>query len=140
MVKQEKYKDLVAKDCEILDLYRSKVVVKISEKENLIAKKIGKLKKGDRVNIFKMQTVNKVEEILIYISPVYYMILGFIFGFLFSNDLFHYLLVLGMTILGFAQLFILKFVVQKLPLSFYVSVNKETKIVQNNQHSVVQNN
>lgn len=132
-IKREKYKDLVAESCEVLDLYKNKAIVNVSDKENLIAKRIGRIKKGDKVNLFKMQTINRIDEILIYISPVYYMILGFIFGFLFNHDLYHYLLILGLTLIGFIQFFVLKYLIKKMPLYYYVAINKDIQVVQNDQ-------
>lgn len=122
-LKREKLGDLVANKCEVLELYKNKVIVKVADKESLIAKKIGNIKKGDKVNIFKKNLLSRTEEFFIYVSPVYYMILGFIFGFLLSNDLFHYLLILGATVLGFVQLFILKhFLIEKASSTIYVAV------------------
>lgn len=122
-LKREKLGDLVANKCEVLELYKNKVIVKVADKESLIAKKNGNIKKGDKVNIFKKNLLSRTEEFFIYVSPVYYMILGFIFGFLLSNDLFHYLLILGATVLGFVQLFILKhFLIEKAPSTIYVAV------------------
>ena len=121
--KKNKYKDLYASNCEVLDLYKNKAIVKISEKENLIAKKIGNVKKGDKVAIFVKPDLRRIEEILIYISPAYYLLLGLIFGFLFHNDLYHYILIVGMTLIGFIQLFALKFIIKKAPETFYVAIN-----------------
>ncbi|MDD4110753.1 MAG: SoxR reducing system RseC family protein [Clostridia bacterium] len=121
-IKKEKYNELIADNCEVLDLYKNKVVVKISKKEKLIAKKIGILKKGDKVKVYKKPALSKIEQIFIYISPVYYLILGFVFGFLFNNDLFHYLFILGATVLGFIQLFILKYFTEKAPSTVYVAI------------------
>jgi positive regulator of sigma E activity len=123
--KKNKYKDLYAENCEVLDLYRNKAVVKLSEKENLIVKKIGNIKKGDKVEVFVKPTLSRVEEILIYISPAYYLFLGLVFGFLLGNDLYHYLLILGMTLLGFVQLFALRLLIKKVPETSYVAINKE---------------
>lgn len=117
-----KYKNLYAKDCEVLEIYRNKVIVKVSENKNLIAKKIGSIKRGEKVNLFKIPVINKFVEIFIYLSPIYYLFLGFIFGFLFYNQTYHYLLILGMSILGFIQLFVLKYIIKKLPSNFYIAV------------------
>ena len=123
--KKEKFSDLVVSNCEVLELYKNKVIVKVANKENLIAKKIGNIKKGDMVNIFKKPVLTRTEEFFVYVSPVYYLILGFIFGFFFNNDLFHYLLILGATVLGFIQLFILKhFIIEKAPSIVYVAIKK----------------
>lgn len=125
MSRKEKYKDLFAKDCEVLETYRNKAIVKVSENENLIAKKIGSIKKGETVNLFKMQSVTKFIEVFIYLSPIYYLFLGFVFGFLFYNQNYHYLLMLGMSVLGFVQLFILRYMANKIPPNFYVAVKNE---------------
>lgn len=121
-MRKEKYENLYASDCEVVELYRNKAVIKISEKENLIAKKIGKVKKGDKVKIYKKEIIGRFEEILIYISPLYYLFLGFVFGFLFYNDLYHYLLILGMTVIGFAQLFGLRTLFRKATPVAYIAV------------------
>ena len=129
MKRKEKYKDLFAEDCEVVEIYRNKAVVKISETKNLITKKIGDIKKGDRVNLFKLKTLTRFTEVFIYLSPLYYLFLGFMFGFLFYNHNYHYLLMLGMSILGFVQLFVLRHITNKLPSSYYVSVkNKKEKV------------
>ncbi len=124
-LKEDKYKDLYASKCEVLNTYKNKAVVKVSESENLIAKKIGQINSGDKVNVFKMPILAKSDEIFIYLSPLYYLFLGFVFGFLLKNDLFHYLLILGLSILGIIQLLVIRNIYQKLPGTKYVAVREK---------------
>lgn len=129
------YKDLYAKNCEILEVLRNKVVVKISSDETLIARKIGNLKRGDKVNIYEAPFLDRMDEVLIYSSPLYYLFLGIVFGFLFPVDTYstyHFLLIIGLTFLGFIQLFVIRNILKKQPKTKFIALD-ENIILKENQ-------
>lgn len=127
MAKNDKEKDeLYAKNCEVLEIFRDKAVIKVSEDDTLIARRIGKIKKGDKVDVYKRPILDKVDEVLIYLSPLYYLFLGIVFGFLLPSNIYatyHYLFVLSLTILGFAQLFIIKNYLKKRPNAKFIALD-----------------
>ncbi len=122
--------ELVEKDCRILDVYRNKVIVNCSTGK-LITERLEEVKKGDIVEVYKIPFLGKITEILIYLSPLYYLLIGFGLGFLFGNDLYHYLLTVGAMILGIVQMIICKFWLNKSPKYKYVArkqkINKGEK-------------
>lgn len=131
--KKKKYDNIFVENCEVLEVYKRKAIIKVAEKENLIVKQIGKLKKGDKVNVYSQATVSRIEEIFVYLSPIYYVIIGIIFGLLFNNDLYHYLLILGLSFMGFMQLFGLRALIKKMPSVIYLAVDINHITGQNKQ-------
>lgn len=126
-IQKDEHQDLYASDCEILEVFKNKVLVKVSDNESLVASKIGKIKKGEKVDIYKKPFLDRADEILIYLSPLYYLFLGIVFGFLFPKDTYatyHYLLIVGLTFVGFIQLFLIRYRLKKMPKTRFVALDK----------------
>ena len=98
--------NIFKKNCEILEIYKNNVLVKAGD-EKFVAKTTEQLNKQDVVNLYKKLAKNEI-NIFVYLLPIMLFILGFGFGFLFKNELYHFLLVLGVTFLGLIVLVIVR--------------------------------
>ena len=98
--------NIFKKNCEILEIYKNNVLVKAGD-EKFVAKTTEQLNKQDVVNLYKKLAKNEI-NIFVYLLPIMLFILGFGFGFLFKTELYHFLLVLGVTFLGLIVLVIVR--------------------------------
>ena len=98
--------NIFKKNCEILEIYKNNVLVKAGD-EKFVAKTTEQLNKQDVVNLYKKLAKNET-NIFVYLLPIMLFILGFGFGFLFKTELYHFLLVLGVTFLGLIVLVIVR--------------------------------
>ena len=98
--------NIFKKNCEILEIYKNNVLVKAGD-EKFVAKTTEQLNKQDVVNLYKKLAKNEI-NIFVYLLPIMLFILGFGFGFLFKTELYHFLLILGVTFLGLIVLVIVR--------------------------------
>ena len=121
-----KEKELFKENCTVLEQNENIVLVSC-ENEKIVAKSNGKVAVGEKVNLFKIPYYSQVCEILIYLIPFFTFLLGFGFGFFFKDEIYHFVLVIGTTILGLAILVFVKFSIAKYPKNKYI-IEKQNKI------------
>ena len=117
------------KDCEVLEVVGKKVLVK-KDGEKFVAETNEKLNKQDRVNIIKTSKELTLLESFIYFIPVVLFLIGFGFGFIFKENLYHYLLVLGLTLIGFIIVLFIKLFLAKFKKNKYIEKKMSNNIVE----------
>ena len=109
-------KELVSNEVTVLEQHNNKALVSFTcEKEQLtkVVKLNKNVNKGESVTVYKVSRFNLFWQILYAILPLIMLVAGFGLGFLFKNDLYHYILGAGCGVLGFVVSLSARFIVAK---------------------------
>ena len=91
----------------IKEVYKNKALVECDNFKQVVTLKSNK-QVGESVSLYKTHKFNLFVRVLFYIAPLILTLLGFGLGFLFANQLYHYILMASLGLLGFLVVLFVK--------------------------------
>lgn len=101
---------IISKNATVVETAKKIAIVEAKingENKTFVAKTKSKKEIGDNVELFVAPRFPKVLRLMLYCFPLILFLIGFGVGFIFSEELYHYILASSLGILGFAILAII---------------------------------
>ena len=109
-------KEIVSTQAKIEERIKNKALVSYvdgEETKKVVAHIKNKNINSNNVTLYKASKINYVQNILLIFMPLILFLIGFGFGFLFKNQVYHYTLSASVAIVGFVIAVVIKLIFNK---------------------------
>lgn len=109
-------KEIVSTQAKIEERIKNKALVSYVEGEEtkkVVARIKKKNIKNNNITLYKTSKINNAQNILLIFMPLILFLIGFGFGFLFKNQVYHYILSASIAIVGFIIAVVIKLIFNK---------------------------